>query len=135
MRKFLLNPKDFVPTDVAKRTAYVDLVVRKYDKGIVKRPLTATVCRFEREPATTHDGEIVNQADVLFQSEIRNDEIDWDRLRNVRVEVDYDYSSTMGRECAVVVINAEARKDNSSYWEEGRSGGIAFSLEDWVQKK
>jgi hypothetical protein len=63
------------------------------------------------------------------------EDIDPDRMKNVRVEVGYGHSSSLGRDSVYNSVIAEVRRDESSPWEEVRSDGVAFSLEDLIQKK
>ena len=107
MMDFLKHPENFEPTDLAKQSAFVDFVLRKYDG----------------KPITT------------WPNSIKIDDIDWSRLRNVEVSVVYRYSSTLNKKSVVHILSAEARKDKDSKWERMESGGVAFSLEDWVQSK
>jgi hypothetical protein len=105
MIDFLRNPGEFEPTDFAKCSAFCDFVLRRFDQKYV------------------------------WRNQVKLEGIDWERLQNVGVDVVFRYSSTLGKESAVKVLRAEARKDQESEWEKMQSGGVAFLLEDWVQKK
>ncbi|MBN1617735.1 hypothetical protein JW887_00125 [Candidatus Dojkabacteria bacterium] len=109
---YLRHPEQYRPTEFAYRSAYCDFVVRRFDEG--------------KLPGRDYT--------VLFPTEISYDEIDFDRLQNVQVSLEYGYSSTLGKNSAVKELTAQARKDTDSAWEDMRSGGVAFSLEDWVEK-
>jgi hypothetical protein len=112
MINFMKNPEKFKPTDHAMKRAYVNLVVRRYDKGYLP------------------DGRY-----IIFPTQIKTETIDWDRLKNVEVKLEYGYSSTLGKKGAIICVYADTRKDTASEWERGRSGGVAFTLEDWIEKK
>ncbi len=105
MIDFLRNPNSFKPSDQANCSSYCEFVLRHFDGKMV------------------------------WPIQVNPSDIDWERLRNVSVHVVYEHSSTAGRRCPVIVNEADARKDQSSPWEHFRDGGIAFSLDDWVQKK
>ena len=75
---FLRNPDNFVPTVMAKRMAYVNFVIRRYDGGTITRRDVYGM------PIKDRDTGKPIVSNVIFQSDIS----DWDRLRNVRVEVD-----------------------------------------------
>ncbi len=112
MIDFLKHPDDFVPNDFTMRSAYVDFVIRRFD-----------------------DQKIPDGRRILFPNDITTDEIDLNRLKDVAVEVGYRYSSTLRREAAVVIISGYVRKDLSSEFERRWSGGVTFSLDDFVQRK
>ena len=111
MIDFMKNPEGFRPSDHAMRSAYVDFVVRRFD-----------------------DGYMPDGREVRFPTQIRTEEIDKNRLKDVRVNVEYGYSSTLGRYAAIVALYADAQKDEKSEWEKVRSGGVAFSLDKWVER-
>lgn len=99
MIDFFEHPEEFEATDFAKCTAFSDFVLRAFDSKNV------------------------------WPGQVKPEEIDWERLRNVEVDV---IPSTTG---VANVLKAEARKDANSEWQEMHSNGVAFSLEDWVQRK
>lgn len=105
MIDFLRNPDSFKPSDQANCSSYCDFVLRHFD------------------------------GKMIWPIQVKPSDIDWERLQNVSVHVVFEYSSTADRRCPVVVNEADARKDSTSPWEHFSSGGIAFSLDDWVQKK
>ncbi|MCP3940216.1 MAG: hypothetical protein GY710_01870 [Desulfobacteraceae bacterium] len=55
-------------------------------------------------------------------------------VKDLKQSVEYAYSSTAGRECAVLFITASVRDARGNY-KKVRSGGIAFSIESSVQLK
>ena len=106
MIDFLRHPEAFQANDSAKSIAFCDFVLRHFDDKHNAWPI-----------------------------QVKPSDIDWQRLRNVVVRVVYEYSSTAGRQCPVVIVEADARKSSKDNWEHFSNGGIAFALEDFVQKK
>lgn len=107
MIDFLKNPQDFEPTDFSKKSAFCHYVLHRTDEHRYRRP-----------------------------EEVRLEEIDADRLRNVRVDCAYRYFSMMGTNCTVLILEAETRNDTTSEWKKrDDAGGIAFRLEDFAQRK
>jgi hypothetical protein len=82
-------------------------------------------CDFVLRPAGDH----------RWPREVDVKDIDKDKLRNVRVEVSYSYSSTLGGNAAVKQLIAEVQNPDTGEWRERNSGGVAFSLSDWVKKR
>lgn len=67
--------------------------------------------------------------------EIDPSEIDEKRMKNLRVEVGFGYSSTLGGNAAIKYTFADVLNEEDNTWETMSSGGVAFSLSDWVEKK
>jgi len=57
------------------------------------------------------------------------------KLRNVRIEVSYSYSSTLGGNAAVKQLIADVQNPDAGEWQTRNSGGVAFSRSDWVKKR
>jgi len=73
--------------------------------------------------------------DHRWPREVDVEDIDKSKLRNVRIEVSYSYSSTLGGNAAVKRIIADVHNPDTGDWQERNSGGVAFSLSDWVKKR
>ncbi len=113
MIDFLLYPEEFEPTRFAIQSAYCAFVLN----GRL-------------------NGEHIWPSEVEFSSINRN----W--IRNIGSEVVYRYSSTLSMFTAVHILSAEVLKDpfntylgSRKEWERREDGGVAFSLEAFVQRK
>ena len=75
-------------------------------------------------------------AKSVYSAFLRENEVDVprDAIRNLRVSVKWGYSSTIGTEAAILDIKYEGRGPDGK-WREYRDGGIAFMLEELVQKR
>jgi len=82
-------------------------------------------CDFVLRPAGDHK----------WPREVDIEEIDKGKLRNVRIEVSYSYSSTLGGNAAVKQLIAEVQDPDTGDWRERNSGAVAFSLSNWVKKR
>ena len=107
--EFLDYPGRFRPTKHAVKSAYADFVV------------------------TPSIGRVCWPSEVGARYPIREG-----AMRNVEVRPEYEYSSTAGRDCAIIAVYAEVpEKDEGTgrtKWIKRRSGGIAFNLKDWVER-
>lgn len=104
MIDFLKNPHEFFLTTLARCAAYRIFVLARFDNR--------------------------NDIDAM---DIKFEDIDSNRLRNVKVEV--AYVTKIGTGGAVLVLKAEARADSESQWKEYQYRGTHFDLNDWVEKK
>jgi hypothetical protein len=108
LKDFIKDEDCFEPTRQAKKNAVCDFVLRNGD---------------------------VNPYSLTYEEmdEKIKESFDSGKIRNLRQSVNYQYSSTAGRECAVHTIYADVLIDGK--YEKCVSGGIAFSLESFVKRK
>lgn len=79
---------------------------------------------------------VVNaQGGYIYPREVNIQDIKPDKMRDVRVSVEWSYSSTLGGNAAVIYTGAEVKDDESGEWRQRQSGGVAFCLSDFVQHK
>lgn len=71
----------------------------------------------------------------IYPREVDVKAINPDKMRNVKITVEWSYSSTLGRNAAVIYTGAEVKDDESGEWRQRQSGGVLFSLSDFVQHK
>lgn len=116
MLEYLRNPDAFEPTLMAQCSAYCEFVLRRNE---YKGQSLMTI-----SPRHVHHWVTNGQM-----------KIDWNRLKDVEVWADYHYSSTLGQRAACINIAADARNTIQDEWVRMQNGGVAFSLEDWVQKR
>ncbi len=102
---FLKHPEAYQPSSFAWCAAYCHFVLIKFDKK------------------------------HIWPIDVKIEDVDTTRLWNVGIEVIWGYSSTLGKQAAVKKLSAEARPDIRSNWTKMVSRGVAFMLEDWIEKR